>query len=157
MIRLSWDHYFMQMAFHVATRSTCLRRKVGALIVLDHHIISTGYNGTPRGVPHCEERGCIRERMNIPSGERHEMCCGVHAEQNAIIQAAVHGTGILGADMYITNVPCMICSKMIVNAEIRNIHFATDYCQQDYAALTFLKDIGVGCHLLRMGDFHENR
>jgi len=155
MKRVDWDSYFMKMAFHVASRSTCLRRKVGALIVMDHHILSTGYNGAPRGVDHCVIRGCVRERMNIPSGERHEMCCGVHAEQNAIIQAAVYGTAVSGASMYITNVPCMICAKMIVNTKIREIFFATDYCKQDYSALAFLKDIGVGCHHHRMEVYDE--
>ncbi|MBW1646257.1 MAG: cytidine/deoxycytidylate deaminase family protein [Deltaproteobacteria bacterium] len=125
--RPDWQEYFMQIAHLVATRSTCLRRRVGALIVKENRILSTGYNGAPSGIGHCLSRGCIREAMNIPSGERHELCRGLHAEQNAIIQAAYHGVSINGADIYCTNQPCIICSKMIINAGIRKIYIADAY------------------------------
>lgn len=122
MNRPSWDEYFMQVAELTATRSTCLRRQVGAIIVRDKHIVATGYNGAPKGVPHCEEKGgCLREKLGIPSGERHELCRALHAEQNAIIQAATLGQSIEGATMYITNQPCIICAKMIINAGIKRI------------------------------------
>ena len=111
MNRPSWDEYFMQMAELTAQRSTCLRRQVGAIIVKEKHIIATGYNGAPKGLPHCEELGgCLREKLEIPSGERHELCRALHAEQNAIIQAATLGQSIEGATIYITHQPCIICA-----------------------------------------------
>lgn len=120
--RPSWDEYFMEITKLVATRATCLRRKVGAIIVKDRHILSTGYNGPPRGVKHCDELGgCLRDRLNVPSGERMEISRAVHAEQNAIIQAAKLGINIEGADMYVTNQPCFICAKMIINAGIKRV------------------------------------
>lgn len=120
--RPSWDEYFMEMAFLTAKRSTCLRRKVGAVIVKDKHIIATGYNGAPRGLKHCDELGgCLREKLKVPSGERHELCRALHAEQNAIIQAASLGQSVEGSTIYITHQPCSICSKMIINAGIENI------------------------------------
>ena len=120
--RPDWDHYFMQMAELTAQRSTCLRRHVGAVIVKDKHIIATGYNGAPRGIAHCDEKGgCLREKLGVPSGERHELCRALHAEQNAIIQAATLGQSIEGATIYITNQPCVICAKMIINAGIERI------------------------------------
>ena len=122
MNRPSWDEYFMQMAELTAQRSTCLRRQVGAIIVKEKHIIATGYNGAPKGLPHCEELGgCLREKLEIPSGERHELCRALHAEQNAIIQAATLGQSIEGATIYITHQPCIICAKMIINAGISRI------------------------------------
>lgn len=122
MNRPSWDEYFMQMAELTAKRSTCLRRQVGAIIVKDKHIIATGYNGAPKGLPHCEELGgCLREKLKIPSGERHELCRALHAEQNAIIQAATLGQSVEGASIYITHQPCIICAKMIINAGIKRI------------------------------------
>ena len=106
--RPSWDEYFMDMAVLTAKRSTCLRRQVGAVIVKDKHIIATGYNGAPRGVPHCDEKGgCLRQQLNVPSGERHELCRALHAEQNAIIQAATPGQSIEGGTIYVTNQPCV--------------------------------------------------
>ena len=115
--RPSWDEYFMQMAQLTAQRSTCLRRKVGAVIVKDKHIIATGYNGAPRGLKHCVELGgCLREKLKIPSGQRHELCRALHAEQNAIIQAATLGQSIEDGTIYITHQPCAICAKMIINA-----------------------------------------
>jgi dCMP deaminase len=111
----------------VAKRSTCLRRKVGAILVKDKRILATGYNGAPSGLRHCEEVGCLRENTSVPSGERHELCRGLHAEQNAIIQAAYHGFSIRGATLYCTNKPCVICSKMLINAGIRKILYEDGY------------------------------
>ncbi|OYT58805.1 cytidine deaminase [Euryarchaeota archaeon ex4484_178] len=117
-MRPSWDEYFMRLAYLVSTRATCTRRKVGAVIVKDRRVLATGYNGPPKGLAHCDVTGCIREELDIPSGERHELCRGLHAEQNAIIQAAVHGVSIKDATIYVTNHPCVVCAKMIINAEI---------------------------------------
>ena len=126
--RPTWDEYFMGMAELTAKRSTCLRRNVGAVIVQDRHIVATGYNGAPRGIDHCGERGgCLREERGIPSGERHELCRALHAEQNAIIQAATFGHSIEGATIYITHSPCVICSKMIINAGIKKILVGSEY------------------------------
>lgn len=131
MDRPSWDEYFMEMAALTSKRSTCLRRQVGAVIVKDKHIIATGYNGAPRGIKHCEERGgCLREKLNVPSGERHELCMALHAEQNAIIQAATLGQSIEGGVMYVTNQPCVICAKMIINAGIKRIVVREGYPDQ---------------------------
>jgi len=125
--RPSYDEYFMEMAHVVAKRSTCLRRKVGAILVKEKHILSTGYNGAPKGFKHCAETGCLREDQNIPSGERHELCRGLHAEQNAIIQAAVFGTSIKGSVLYCTNTPCVVCVKMLINAGVIEIIYAGEY------------------------------
>ena len=125
--RPSWDDYFIQITELVSTRSTCLRRAVGAVIVKDKHILATGYNGAPSEVRHCSETGCLREQLNVPSGERHELCRGTHAEQNAIIQAAKHGVSIDGATIYVNTKPCSICSKMIINSGIKNVCFSGDY------------------------------
>ena len=121
--RPSFDDYFMEMAHVVAKRSTCLRRKVGALLVKDRHILSTGYNGAPKGLKHCSETGCLREQLGIPPGERHEICRGLHAEQNAIIQAAVFGVSIKDSTLYCTNAPCSVCAKMLINAGVKEIIF----------------------------------
>jgi dCMP deaminase len=126
--RPTWDEYFMGIADLTARRSTCLRRNVGAVIVQDRHIIATGYNGAPRRIDHCAQRGgCLREELGIPSGERHELCRALHAEQNAIIQAAALGHSVEGAVIYITHAPCIICSKMIINVGIRKIYVGEDY------------------------------
>jgi dCMP deaminase len=125
--RPDWDNYFMQIATVVATRSTCSRRQVGALLVQNKRILSTGYNGAPSGLSHCLEVGCLREKLQVPSGERHELCRGLHAEQNAIIQAAVHGVAIKDAVLYCTHYPCSLCAKMLVNAGVRNLVLATNY------------------------------
>ena len=127
MKRPSWDEYFMEMAFLVSKRSTRLRRRVGAVIVRDKHVISTGYNGSPRGTKHCEELGCIRQQMNIPSGTRHELCRGVHAEQNAITQAAYFGTSVANATIYTTTFPCSMCAKILINAGITEVVYADGY------------------------------
>nr|WP_245547368.1 cytidine/deoxycytidylate deaminase family protein [Halobacteroides halobius] len=128
--RPSWDDYFMELTEVVAKRSTCLRRKVGALVVKDKRVLATGYNGAPTDLPHCSEVGCIREEENIPSGQRHELCRGLHAEQNAIIQAALHGTSIEGATIYCTHQPCVLCTKMIINAGVGRIVFKGAYPDQ---------------------------
>ncbi|MCX5684087.1 MAG: cytidine/deoxycytidylate deaminase family protein [Planctomycetota bacterium] len=127
MKRPTWDEYFMAIAEQVATRSTCLRRKVGAVLVVDKRLLATGYNGAPCGVPHCEESGCLREQMAVPSGQRHELCRGLHAEQNAIVQAAKHGVCIDRATLYTTHHPCSMCAKVVINAGIKRI-----VCRQDY-------------------------
>lgn len=139
--RPSWNDYFMQIAQIVSSRSTCLRRQVGAIIVRNNQILSTGYNGAPKGVPHCETTGCLREKLNVPPGERHELCRGVHAEQNAIIQAAVNGVSIKGATMYCTHQPCSICAKMIINAEIKTVYVGAPY--PDKLAEEMFKSAGV--------------
>lgn len=125
--RPSWDQYFMRMAFLAASRANCTRRKVGAVIVKDKNVLATGYNGPPSGAVHCDVVGCIRDDLDVPSGERHELCRGLHAEQNAIIQAAVHGVSIAGSSIYITTHPCVVCSKMIMNAQIKEIVYAGGY------------------------------
>lgn len=126
--RPSWDEYFMEITDLVATRATCLRRKVGAILVKDRRILATGYNGPPKGVPHCDELGgCLREKLGIPSGERQELSRAVHAEQNAIIQAAKMGTNIDGATLYVTNHPCFICAKMLINAGVKKIIYKEGY------------------------------
>lgn len=120
----------MQIAHLVAERSTCLRRKVGAIIIRDKRIISTGYNGAPRNLAHCIDIGCLREKLGIPSGERHELCRGAHAEQNAIIQAASSGVSMEGATMYCTTAPCSTCAKMIINSGIVRLVLGTEYPDQ---------------------------
>ncbi|WP_188680788.1 deoxycytidylate deaminase [Thermogymnomonas acidicola] len=122
-----WDTYFMRMAFLAASRSNCVRRKVGAVIVKDRNVLATGYNGPPSGSAHCDVAGCVRNIMDIKSGERHELCRGLHAEQNAIIQAAVHGVSIKDAVIYVTTHPCVVCAKMLINAHIREIVYAEGY------------------------------
>ncbi|HMA76211.1 MAG TPA: cytidine/deoxycytidylate deaminase family protein [Candidatus Krumholzibacteriaceae bacterium] len=127
MSRPTWDEYFMKITRLVAERSTCLRRQVGAIIVIKKRIISTGYNGAPKGLEHCLDIGCLRVKMEIPSGERQELCRGVHAEQNAIIQAAGGGIDMEGSTMYCTDSPCATCSKMIINAGIRKLVLGRKY------------------------------
>ena len=139
--RPSWETYFMDITSLVAKRSTCLRRSVGAIIVKDKRILSTGYNGAPTGIKHCLETGCLREKLNISSGENHELCRGIHAEQNAIIQAAYHGVTIKGASLFCTNLPCSICAKMIINAGIRRIFYTSGYA--DSMSEEMLKEAGV--------------
>ena len=127
MTRPSWPEYFMDIARMVAKRSTCLRRHVGAILVKDKRILATGYNGAPAGLKHCEEVGCLREKISVPSGERHELCRGLHAEQNVIIQAAYYGIPIANSTIYCTNKPCIICAKMIINAGINKIVYENGY------------------------------
>jgi dCMP deaminase len=144
-VRPTWDEYFMQITQLVATRSTCLRRQVGALLVKDRNILATGYNGVPSGIRHCEEVGCLREQLKVPSGERHELCRGLHAEQNAIIQAARHGINIQGAKLYCTDSPCSICSKMLINAGIEQIVYGRGYA--DDLAREMLAEAGIETRL----------
>ncbi|KIH77385.1 dCMP deaminase [Geoalkalibacter ferrihydriticus] len=139
--RPSWPEYFMDITRLVAKRSTCLRRQVGAVIVKDKNILATGYNGTPSGITHCAETGCLRQKMQVPSGERHELCRGLHAEQNAIIQAAKHGINIAGGTLYCTNTPCIICTKMIINAGLTQVVYADGY--PDRLSLDMLAEAGV--------------
>lgn len=141
MPRPTWDEYFIKIAFDVAERSTCLRRKVGAILVRDKQILSTGYNGAPSGLPHCEDVGCLRDRHNVPSGQRHELCRGLHAEMNAFLQAAVHGVSTLGATLYCTNHPCSLCAKMVINAGIERVVEAGDY--PDDLARELLAQAGI--------------
>lgn len=139
--RPSWDEYFLGIAELVSKRSTCLRRKVGAVIVKDKRILSTGYNGAPSMIEHCAVTGCLREKLKIPSGERHELCRGLHGEQNAFLQAALHGTSLKGSVLYSTTQPCIICAKMIINAGIKEIVIRGDY--PDAMAKEFLKKAKV--------------
>ncbi|MBR6673953.1 MAG: cytidine/deoxycytidylate deaminase family protein [Mailhella sp.] len=139
--RASWPRYFMDIAHLVAQRSTCLRRKVGAIAVLDRRILATGYNGAPSGVPHCLEVGCLRQQMGIPSGQRHEICRGIHAEQNVIIQAAVHGISLRGAEIFCTTQPCIICAKMLINCGVKKIWIAEGY--PDELSEKMLEEAGV--------------
>ncbi len=137
-MRPPWDKYFMDIATLVASRATCIRRKVGACVVKDRRILTTGYNGAPTGIAHCEDVGCLREKLKIPSGERHELCRGLHAEQNAIIQAGKIGVSLEGATMYVTNHPCVICAKMIINSGIKKVICKEGY--PDKEAEKFLKE-----------------
>ena len=149
--RPSWDEYFMEMSQLTAKRSTCMRRNVGAVIVKDKHIVATGYNGAPRGIRHCNERGgCVRQQLGIPSGERHELCMALHAEQNAIIQAATLGVSIEGASIYVTHQPCVICAKMIINAGIKRIVVKEGY--PDKLAVELLDEAGLRVVMI---DEHE--
>lgn len=139
--RPGWDEYFMQVAQVVATRSTCLRRNIGAVIVRDKRILATGYNGAPTGLRHCAEVGCLKDRLNVPSGERQELCRALHAEQNAIVQAARYGTVIEGASIYSTTEPCSMCSKMIINAGIKRVIYRDPY--PDALSGDLLSEAGV--------------
>ena len=139
--RPSWDEYFTEMASLVSKRSTCLRRYVGAVLVKDKRILATGYNGAPSGLKHCVEVGCLRKKLHIPSGERHELCRALHAEQNALIQASLYGISVKGSVLYSTCQPCVICAKMLINAGIKEIVIRGDY--PDNMAKEFLKKAKV--------------
>lgn len=139
--RPAWDVYFMDIADLVSKRSTCLRRSVGSVLVKDRRVLATGYNGAPSGLHHCLDVGCLREKLSVPSGERHELCRGLHAEQNAIIQAALHGVSVNNATLYCTNQPCVICAKMIINAGIIAVVIKANY--RDKLAEDILKEAGV--------------
>lgn len=149
--RPSWEAYFMDITELVAKRSTCTRRAVGAIIVKDKRILATGYNGAPSGVAHCSQVGCLRAERNVPSGERHELCRGIHAEQNAIVQAARHGVCIKGAVLYCTTLPCSICAKMIINAGIASIWYREGYA--DSMSQEMLAEAGIP--LIRIGENGE--
>jgi dCMP deaminase len=139
--RPDWDSYFMEIAKIVSRRSTCRRRNVGALIVKDKRILSTGYNGAPAGLKHCIDEECLREKLGVASGERHELCRGLHAEQNAIIQAASHGVSIGGAHLYSTHLPCSICIKMVINAGIGTVYYLDGY--PDDLAMEMIGESGI--------------
>jgi len=141
MDRPSNDEYFMEMAQLVSSRSTCLRRKVGAVIVKEKRVLSTGYNGSPKGTKHCEELGCIRVKLNVPSGTRHELCRGVHAEQNAVTQAAYFGVSVDGATIYTTTYPCSMCAKILINAGIKEIIYSEGYA--DDLSKDLLEEAGI--------------
>ena len=126
-MRPAWDSYFMKIARVVAERSTCLRRQVGAVLVRDKRLLATGYNGAPTGLMHCEEEGCLRRQQGVPSGQRHELCRGLHAEQNSIIQAALHGVSTKGAILYCTHHPCSLCARMLVNGGITRVVLLESY------------------------------
>lgn len=150
--RPSYDEYFMEMAYLAARRSTCLRRKVGAVLVKNKHVLSTGYNGPPKGLKHCDETGCLREELNVPSGERHEICRGLHAEQNAIIQAAVFGVSIKDSVIYVTNTPCVVCAKMLINADVKEIVYDGDY--PDALALEMLHESNIKLRSFHLPNHH---
>jgi len=155
MDRPSWNEYFMEVACLVASRSTCLRRQVGAVLVRDERIISTGYNGSPRGMVHCDEIGCLRETLNIPSGQRYELCRGVHAEQNAIINAAYYGISTAGTALYCTEQPCLICARMIINAGIGLVAHSGDF--QDELSLSLLKEASVEIIIMDRNETYGNK
>jgi dCMP deaminase len=135
------DEYFLKIASVVAERSTCLRHHVGAVAVKDKQILSTGYNGAAAGLKDCLELGCLRDELKIPSGTRHEICRGIHAEQNAIIQASLHGVSLEGATVYVTHTPCILCAKMLANAKIKR--FVTFGKYADNAFLDLFKEAGI--------------
>jgi dCMP deaminase len=139
--RPAWDEYFMTIAADVSTRATCIRRQVGAILVKDRRILTTGYNGPPAGISHCTPETCLRTRYNVPSGERQELCRGLHAEQNAIIQAAMHGVSIRGASLYCTCQPCSICTKMLINSGIMKFVFKDPY--NDPLSVEMVQEAGV--------------
>lgn len=144
----------MSIAFLVSERSTCLRRRVGAVAVKEKRILATGYNGAPAGIAHCLDTGCLRQQLGVASGERHEICRGLHAEQNIIIQAATYGVDISGADIYCTNHPCVLCAKMLINCKVRQIFYANDY--PDTLACTMLSEAGISTTPLAI-DIKETR
>jgi dCMP deaminase len=129
-VRITWNSYFMKIAQLVSERSTCIRRKVGAVIVRDKHILATGYNGAPKGLAHCTDVGCLREELGIPSGERVEICRGIHAEQNALVQAARFGISLQGGILYCTTQPCVTCAKLLINAGIAKIFYLEGYADK---------------------------
>lgn len=140
-MRPCWDEYFMTLVEDVKERSTCLRRQVGALIVKENRILATGYNGAPAGCTHCEQSGCLREKLHIPSGQRHELCRALHAEQNAFLQASKYGIAVQGATLYVTTQPCSLCAKMIINAGIVKVVFKGEY--PDELSLELLKEAKI--------------
>ncbi|MFH0777768.1 MAG: dCMP deaminase family protein [Candidatus Eisenbacteria bacterium] len=144
---MPWDEYFMKIAYLVAERSTCTRHHVGAVVVMSKRLLTTGYNGAPSGVRDCLELGCLRDERGITSGEKHEICRAIHAEQNAVIQAGLHGISINGATLYCTHTPCILCAKILVNARIRRVVACGRYPDED--AVRLLGEAGVEFCLLR--------
>ncbi|OGW76130.1 MAG: cytidine deaminase [Omnitrophica bacterium RBG_13_46_9] len=145
--RPDWDRYFLSISKLISERSTCLRRKVGAVLVKDKRILATGYNGAPSNITHCDETGCLREELSVPPGQRHELCRGLHAEQNALLQAALHGVSVEGAKIYTTVQPCIICAKMLINAGIQEIIITGHY--PDRMARDFLKEARVRVRIIK--------
>ncbi|MFC2056104.1 cytidine/deoxycytidylate deaminase family protein [Chloroflexota bacterium] len=133
--RIDSDEYFLKIASVVAERSTCRRHHIGAVAVRDKHILATGYNGAASGLKDCLELGCLRNELNIPSGERHEICRGIHAEQNVIIQAALHGVSFEGSTIYCTHTPCVLCAKMLVNTKIKRFVSYDTYNDREFLSL----------------------
>jgi dCMP deaminase len=131
----------MDIAHMCARRTTCMRRSVGAVMVKDKRILATGYNGVPTGIEHCTDRGCLRTKLGIPSGQQHELCRGLHAEQNALLQAARYGTSMEGTTLYCTTQPCILCAKMLINAGVKEIVYEAEY--PDELALEMLAEAGV--------------
>ena len=148
--RPSWDEYFMKMALLVAERSTCLRHHVGAVIVRDKRILTTGYNGAACGTKDCLELGCLRDEMKIPSGTKHEICRAIHAEQNAIIQAGLHGINIKDAIIYCTHSPCILCAKMLANSRIKKFITCNAYPDKSYKNL--FVETGIGFQKIEKPD-----
>jgi len=144
----------MRIAMLAATRSTCLRRQVGAVIVKDKKVLATGYNGSPSGLRHCLDIGCMREELNIPSGQRHELCRAIHAEQNAIVQAATSGVSIAGGTLYSTTFPCILCAKMLINAQIKEIYIGEGY--PDDLSKEMLEEAGIDIHRLVVDNSEEH-
>ncbi len=140
--RPDWDTYFMNIANVAATRSNCSRRHVAAVLVRDHRIISTGYNGTPRGITNCDEGGCPRCGSGVPSGTALSECLCSHAEENSIVQAAYHGICVKDSILYTTFSPCLQCAKMIINAGIKEVVYHQHYSIDD-TSLRILKEAGV--------------
>lgn len=147
MTRPTWDEYFMKITRTVTERSTCLRRHVGAVLVRSKRILATGYNGAPRGLKHCSEVGCLRQMKGVPSGERHELCRGLHAEMNALLQAASHGIRIEGSTLYSTTYPCSLCAKMLINGGIVRVVTTEDY--PDEMSKEMLLEAGVEVDVLK--------
>lgn len=141
MSKEEWDQYFMRVAQPVSSRSTCTRRQIGAIAVKDKRILATGYNGAPSGLEHCLDNGCLRDKMEVPSGQRQELCMAVHAEQNVLIQAAVNGVALKNATLYVTESPCILCAKMLINAGIKRIVFQGQY--PDHMGVELLKEAGI--------------
>ncbi len=149
-LRPSWDEYFVTITEQVSQRSTCMRRQTGSVIVRDRRILATGYNGAPSGLAHCEEVGCLRQELGLSSGSHHELCRGLHAEQNAMLQAALYGVRIEGATIYTTHQPCVLCAKMLVNAGIRRVVYRDPY--PDELAQSMLSEAGVLVERVGKGD-----
>ena len=148
MKRPSWDEYFMEITKLVATRSTCLRRQVGAILVKEKRILATGYNGAPTGLKHCYDRGgCLRQKEKIPSGQRHELCRAIHAEMNVLLQASSYGVNIKGSTLYATNQPCILCAKMLINAGVKDIIISSGY--PDPQAVAILKEAKIKIKFLK--------
>ena len=147
--RPSWDEYFLRITREVSMRSTCLRRQVGAVLVMEKHILTTGYNGAPSGLQHCLDIGCLREQLKVPPGERHELCRGLHAEMNALLQASHYGIKIAGATLYTTTYPCSLCAKMLVNAGIKRIVTLTDY--PDALAKEIFAMANINVEIVKLG------